>query len=745
MVRIHLDICGVVQGVGFRPFVHRLASECRLLGFVKNTSSGVELELEGESESIDRFISDVKLRAPLLADVESVSVTPMDGLRGYADFSIIPSTKAEAMQTLVSPDVGICGDCLHELFDPSDRRYHYPFINCTNCGPRFTIIKDVPYDRGRTTMNAFSMCPECEAEYSDIKSRRYHAQPDCCPICGPELYFLDGDGNKISGDPIETARGYLFREKIIAVKGLGGFHLACLPDEPGTVLELRRRKRRDEKPFALMCRSVEAAEKFCIITEEEKARLESFRRPIVLLKKRKPGNPHLSENGYLGVMLPYTPVHYLLMGDDIECLVMTSANISDLPIIYQNGEALEKLSGIADGFLLNNRDINVRCDDSLIRLFRGRDYPIRRSRGYVPFPIKTDHDLGGILSCGAEQKASFGMTKGGYFFLSGHMGDLKNVETFDNYTEQISHFERLFDIRVKKIVCDLHPDYMSTAYAEKRASAETLPLIRVQHHHAHMASCMADNGLDSDCIGVIWDGTGYGTDGTAWGGEILTGGYADFARLGTIRPIALPGGDRAVKSIWRIGYALLRDACVAGYENFFDTDCSILETMLKSGVNCPETTSIGRLFDGVAAVLDIKREASYEGQGAILLESAASEAGGTYELAFYDDGGIIVFDYRPMIRAIVSDLRAGVPKGAIAAGFMDTLVAMAAVVCRRISSETSLATVCLSGGVFQNIYLLERLKNALEAQNLTVCTHSRVSCNDEGISLGQAVIAEKRD
>ena len=559
------------------------------------------------------------------------------------------------------------------------------------------------------------------------------------------MFLSAGPVKKTSADPIEAAREYLFQQKIVAVKGLGGFHLACLPNEPGTVLELRRRKRRDEKPFALMCRSVAAAERYCVVTAEERTRLESYRRPIVLLKKRKPGNSHLSENGYLGVMLPYTPVHYLLMGDDIDCLVMTSANLSDLPIICENGEALQKLSGIADGFLLNNRDINVRCDDSLIRVFGGRDYPIRRSRGYVPFPIKTDHDLNGILTCGAEQKASFGISKGGYFFLSGHIGDLKNIETFDNYSEQISHFQRLFGIEVRKIVCDLHPDYMSTAYAEKRAGAENLPLIRVQHHHAHMASCMADNGLNTDCIGVIWDGTGYGTDGTAWGGEIFSGGYAGFSRRGTIRRISLPGGDSAVKSIWRIGYALLRDAGVAGYENFFDTDCSMLETMLNNGVNSPETTSIGRLFDGVAAILGIKREVSYEGQGAILLESAALEADGIYDLTFYEDGGMTVFDYRPMIRTIISEVRAGVPKGVVAARFMDTLIAMAATVCRQTANETALTAVCLSGGVFQNMYLLEGLKNALEAQKLMVCTHSRVSCNDEGISLGQAVIAEKMD
>ena len=465
MERVLIHIHGIVQGVGFRPFIHKLVLHYALRGTIKNTSSGVELELEGERAELERFLADLPEKAPKLAVIERVEAAFSDELKGFRDFRILTSRTEEQRNTLISPDIGLCEDCRRELLDPADRRYRYPFINCTNCGPRFTIIKDVPYDRAKTSMSGFPMCPDCEREYHDIENRRYHAQPDCCPVCGPRLFYLDAAGEPTEGDALENARRALRDGKIVAVKGLGGIHLACRCDEPEIARALRRRKQRDEKPFAVMCRDIDTAREICFVSPEEEALLNSFRRPIVLLEKRNDRLEHLSENGFVGVMLPYTPLHVLLMDGAFDMLVMTSANLSDTPIMYRNDEAVEKLRGIADGFLLHDRDIQTRCDDSLCFCLEGREYFLRRSRGYVPFPVSIHEDAGGILACGAEQKASFCLSKGQYVFPSQHIGDLKNVETYENYAGQIRHFERLFDIRPARLACDLHPDYLSSAYA----------------------------------------------------------------------------------------------------------------------------------------------------------------------------------------------------------------------------------------------------------------------------------------
>ena len=737
MERLSLKIRGIVQGVGFRPFIHKLVGSYGLRGYIKNTSSGVELELEGERAELERFVEELPRKAPKLAVIERVETSYSASLRGFEDIKIRASKTEQFRDTLISPDICICDDCLRELRDASDRRYRYPFINCTNCGPRFTIIKDLPYDRAKTSMSGFPMCPDCDREYRDIENRRYHAQPDCCPVCGPRVFFLDADGRELPGDAIETARDYVKSGRIIAVKGLGGMHLACACGDAEIARRLRRRKQRDEKPFAVMCRDAETAKKLCLVSPEEEAILTGFRRPIVLLKKRAPGLEHLSENGYIGVMLPYTPLHYLLFGDDIDMLIMTSANLSDTPIMYKNGEALEKLRGIADGFLLHDRDIQTRCDDSLCWVLDGAEYFARRSRGYVPFPIKVGQSRGRTLACGAEQKASFCLSKDDYVFQSQHIGDLKNVETLENYEQQIRHFQRLFDIAPALIACDEHPDYMSTAYALERAEREGIPLVRVQHHHAHMASCMADNSLAGPVIGLIWDGTGYGEDGTVWGGECLVGGYERFERFGSIRPIPLPGGDRAVKETDRVAFSLLSaSGCdVSGIENAAD-----YAAMLGAGLNCPLSSGMGRLFDGAAAILGIRTRCSYEGQGAVLLEAAAGEDDGVYpfELA----GAPLRFDWRPMIRALVSDRDKGADMSLLAARFMNTLAAMAAQLCERASAETGVRDVVLSGGTFQNMYLMRLLPAALEKRGLRVWRHRRVSANDEGIALGQLMIAQ---
>ena len=735
MERLCLKIRGIVQGVGFRPFVHKLVRRCGLSGYIKNTSSGVELELEGERPALERFVALLPEQAPVLAVIESMEASYSSELRGYKGFEIRQSQREEFRNTLISPDIGICEDCLRELRDPGDRRYRYPFINCTNCGPRFTIIKDIPYDRAKTSMAGFPMCPDCDREYHDIENRRYHAQPDCCASCGPRVFYLDGAGNEIPGDGIELARAALKAGKIVAVKGLGGMHLACRCDDEALVRKLRRRKQRDEKPFALMCRDVDCVRRICRLSEAEEKVLTSFRRPIVLLEKRQPGLEYLSENGYLGVMLPYTPLHYLLFGDDLDMLVMTSANLSDTPILFKNAEALEKLQGIANGFLLHDREIQTRCDDSLCWVLEGREYPARRSRGYVPFPLRMEGQLQSILACGAEQKASFCLSKGSYVFQSQHIGDLKNMETLENYTQQIAHFKRLFDIEPTIAACDLHPDYMSTEYAQ----GLDLPLVQVQHHHAHLAACMADNGLEGEVIGLVWDGTGFGPDGTAWGGECLTGGYEAFQRFGHILPMALPGGDRATKEIDRLAFSLL---CTAGCDTSSIPGAETYRAMLAAGLNCPLSSGMGRLFDGVAAILGIRSRCGYEGQGAILLEAAAKDDGGTYPIVL--SGSPLVFDWREMIRAIVQDRQQGTETGIIAARFMNTLVAMAVRMAVAAREDTGLNRVCLSGGSFQNMYIMHRLPDRLRNEGFQAFHHSRVSTNDEGIALGQLMIANAK-
>ena len=745
-VRASVEVRGIVQGVGFRPFIHRLVERHGLSGWVRNTSEGAELEVEGVRGEVEAFVREIGAEAPPLALIESVTVTEKPGSGGYEGFRIVESGRGAQMKTLVSPDVGICPDCLRELLDPDDRRYRYPFINCTNCGPRFTIIRSVPYDRAYTSMADFPMCRDCAREFADIRDRRYHAQPDCCSKCGPRVFFLDAAGRELPGDGIGIARRELKAGRILCIKGLGGMHLACLADDASACRELRRRKQRDEKPFAVMCRSVDCARRLCRVSEEEERLLASPKKPIVLLEKRERGAwEHLSENNCIGVMLPYTPLHVLLMGDDIDCLVMTSANISDTPIVYKNTEALERLSGIADGFLLHDREIVTRCDDSLVRIARGREYSLRRSRGYVPYPVIMPGLAGDLLACGAEQKASFCLSKSGHAFPSQHIGDLKNAETLAAYEGQIAHFEKLFDIHPRAIACDLHPDYLSTVYAEERAEREGIALLRVQHHHAHLAACMADNGLDGECLGLIWDGVGLGADGTAWGGELLRGSYRGFERLGSIHPLPLPGGDAAVKEIWRLGLAALME-CGADAEDLMDgPGAEAVRRMVERRVACPQSSGMGRLFDAACAVAGIRRTCTYEGQGAVLLEAAAAaDEDGGYETRFYARDGVTVFDWRPMMLEMVSERRSGVEKGALCARFMNTLVSAAAEMAVRAAEGTRLRRIVLSGGVFQNMYLMRRLPERLERAGLEVYTHSRVSTNDEGLSLGQLKILEAR-
>ena len=742
--RVRITVSGIVQGVGFRPFLHRLALAHNLTGWVRNTSSGVELELEGTQVALDAFASGLKSDAPPLAVVEAVELFPLAGLAGYRDFSIRASQHSDGA-TLVSPDIAPCPACLRELYTPGDRRERYPFINCTDCGPRFTIIRSLPYDRPGTSMSGFSMCPDCAAEYGDISTRRYHAQPDCCPVCGPRAFYLDDKGRPLPGDPIALAQKALAAGGILAVKGAGGIHLACNALDPAAVARLRRRKHREEKPLAVMCRDLSAAEKLCRLSEEESRLLQSPRRPILLLKKNTADeHSELSANRRLGVMLPYTPLHVLLLDGSAggpDTLVMTSANLPGRPVMTENDEALTGLQGIADGFLLHDRDIVNRCDDSLAAVYNGREYFFRRSRGYAPQPVTTEPEVSGILAFGAEQKASFAAGREHHAFLSQHIGDLKNAETLDHYCSAMQTYLRLFHIQPSLLVCDLHPDYFSTREAEEIARQSGLPLLRVQHHWAHMAACMADNRLDGEAFGIIWDGTGLGSDGTIWGGEFLVGGLRSFRRVGSIRPVRLPGGDAATKKIGRIALSLAWDAGLSPDALPPCESRAPLLAMLEKGISCPGASSIGRLFDGVYSLLTGRQAAAYDGQAPELLEALADETipGQIYPLAFYEKDGLRRFDTRPLIRAVCADAAAGIFPAAIARGFMDALCRMAVEQCRVLNPGR--LPVVLSGGVFLNQYLLTGITRLLEGAGFSVYTHCRVSPGDEGLCLGQLAIA----
>ena len=745
--RVRAEISGIVQGVGFRPFLHRLAAREQLTGWARNTPAGVELELEGPAAALDRFVETVRTAPPPLAVVEDLTVQPLAGRGGYGGFAILPST-AGAAATLAAPDLAPCPACLEELADPADRRYRYPFINCTDCGPRFSILRALPYDRANTSMAGFPMCPACAAEYGDIRSRRYHAQPDCCPVCGPRAFYLDAEGREQPGDPVAAAQRTLAAGGIVAVKGTGGIHLACDALDPAAVARLRRRKHRPEKPLAVLCRDLATARRLCCISDEEAALLQSPRRPILLLEKRRPGSlGYLSQNRRLGLLLPYTPLHVLLADGSFggpAALVLTSANRPGCPVLIENDDALDALRGVADGWLLHDRPIVNRCDDSVAAVWRGREYFYRRSRGYAPQPL-TMPGADGVLAFGAEQKAGFAAGKGRHVFLSQHIGDLKNAETLDHYRAALDAQTRLFGLAPRVLACDLHPDYSATREAEELAAARRLPLLRVQHHWAHMAACMADNRLDGPAFGIVWDGTGLGDDGGIWGGEFLRGGYDAFVRVGSIRPIPLPGGDAAVRQIGRTGLALALDAglgaeaCAALLPGL--PHAPALGAMLEKGVACPRASSIGRLFDGVYALLTGRIDAGYDGQAPALLEALADPQipGRDYPLAWQQADGLRRFDYRPLVAALCADRAAGVPPAAISRGFMDALCRMARDQCRALNAEG--LPVVLSGGVFLNQYLLHGVTRLLEADGFAVYTHRRVSPSDEGLALGQLAVA----
>lgn len=747
--RIH--VTGIVQGVGFRPFVYNLATSLDLKGWVINTSSGVDIELAGSPSCINEFIEGLKKQPPPLARIDSINVLEI-APSAFSDFTIQESQPQPGEFIPISPDISICPDCRRELFDPQDRRYRYPFINCTNCGPRFTIIKDIPYDRPYTTMSAFKMCPECLSEYKNPSDRRFHAQPTACPVCGPSVRFEMDGKHSFGEDAIQSARNALSSGKILAVKGLGGYHLACDASNAKAVETLRNRKKRSDKPFALMAFNIDQIKKFAFVSSSERELLESAQHPVVLLQKKVTHtilDQTAPNQNHMGFMLPYTPLHLLLLEPKVdfpEVLVMTSGNISEEPIAYTDEEALIRLSDIADGFLTHDRPIHMRVDDSVCRVFEEKVYPIRRSRGYTPEPLNYPESLPQILACGAELKNTFAFSKDSYIFISHHIGDLENYETLKSFEEGIEHYKRLFRSSPSAIAVDLHPDYLSTKYGIAESSTLSLPLVSVQHHHAHLASCLADNNWTSNesVIGLIFDGTGYGTDGNIWGGEVLVGNYSTYQRQYHLRETPLPGGDTAIRNPSKIALAHLLaagiewDSDLPPFRSLCTEERTILRSQITHRINTPQTTSMGRLFDAISALIGIRQKSTYEGQAAIELENLCNpDETMVYELSF-GNGVIEILDLYPQI---IRDYRMRVTSGTISARFHNTIAQTCLSICQRIRSNTSLNTVALSGGVWQNMTLLSKSLALLRSHGFQTLIHQRVPTNDGGISTGQLMVA----
>ena len=749
IVSRRLEVNGIVQGVGFRPFVFQLATAHDLKGNVANTSAGVTIHIEGQAPDIAAFIKDLSDNPPPLAYITSVEEHPVP-INGHRQFKIIASQKQTVMQTLISPDVSICKDCRRELFDPDDRRFRYPFINCTNCGPRYTIIEDIPYDRPKTSMRHFKMCSRCQTEYDDPVNRRFHAQPNACAECGPHVALFDRRQRRVAvEDPIAEAARRIQQGCVLAIKGLGGYHLAVDAQNDAAVKTLRARKHREEKPFALMSLDLDHIRQYAFIDGQEEKLLTSIQRPIVLLKKSPSHHisPEVSpRNRYFGVMLPYTPLHYLLLSQGFNALVMTSGNLSEEPIAIDNDEAFERLAHIADYFLIHNRDIYLRSDDSIVRWNTGETRFIRRSRGYIPVPVFLKRSQPVVLACGAELKNTICLTKGQMAFLSQHIGDLENLATYEFLEMTIRHMRRILAVDPEIVAHDLHPDYLSTRWALEQSGVET---VAVQHHHAHIVSAMTENQIEGPVIGLSFDGTGYGSDGAIWGGEILLADTAAFTRAAHLAYIPMPGGTAAIKQPWRMAIAYLRDAFGPGYADLElpflrtieKTKQRTIDQMLSKGINSPMTSSLGRLFDGVAAICGLRQEVAFEGQAAMELEMLANGESETPYPYAWNTNSTVQIDPRPIVKGVVGDLIHGRSPESISSRFHHTLMHLFVELCEQMRKVHDLNRVVLSGGVFQNALLLSNLMPALMKNGFEVFSHRLVPTNDGGISLGQAVAA----
>jgi hydrogenase maturation protein HypF len=750
--RIHIK--GIVQGVGFRPFVYSTAKELNLTGWVRNSSAGVEIVASGKTDKLNLLIGKLESEPPPLSKIDHIQWEEIQA-GDFSGFRILESKVIPGEFIPISPDIAICEDCQRELFDPQDHRFRYPFINCTNCGPRLTIIKDIPYDRPKTTMATFPMCAVCKGEYADPTNRRFHAQPIACPDCGPKIWFQDKNGNRTTHEAgLQQAREFLKDGKIIAIKGLGGFHLACDATNPNAVDNLRMRKKRSQKPFAVMGFSLSAIEKYCEINASDRELILSKEKPIVIVDQ-KTGNslPEQIAPGHhtVGVMLPYTPLHLLLLEPENgypDLFVMTSGNISEEPITYSNADCLERLDTIADGFLLHDREIFTRVDDTVMVSMDSQPYFFRRSRGYAPQSIPLPQNDSMDLSVGAELKNTFCLSKGTYAFISHHIGDLKNFETYQAFLDGVDHYSKVFKIKPQRIACDMHPEYLSTKFANEYAAQYQIPLTPVQHHHAHLASCLADNHYDQDApvIGMIFDGTGYGTDGKIWGGEVLVGNYKNYDRAFHLEEMPLPGGDQAVLHPYRIGIAYLIKSGLslndrlAPVHNTNPAELDILVKQVENHINTPLNTSMGRLFDAAASLMGLRRSINYEAQAAIELEQIIEP---NIDQAYHFCLNADTIQIKGLLEELISDIFEGIPVGVISAKFHNSVVRLVVKIATQIRSQEGIDQVALSGGVWQNLYLLNHAIQALRGEGFSVLFHQQVPANDGGISLGQAAILKK--
>lgn len=767
--RIFIKINGIVQGVGFRPYIYNSAISNNLKGWVNNNSEGVFIDIEGSEESLDNFLNTLKHNPPPLSRIESIHITEKSSCN-FKDFKIKKSVENIDKITLISPDISICKDCRDDILNPNNKRYFYPFTNCTNCGPRYSIIKQLPYDRDKTTMNEFKMCPLCEEEYKNPSNRRFHAQPNACQNCGPHIYLIDNKGISIplvniidekenTHTPDLTNTKAYINEKMInwtqkklkegfifAIKGLTGFHLVCDGENPAAVDLLRKRKHRPNKPLAVMMKDINTVKKYCSVNDKEKELLCGIRKPIVLLNKL--ANYGLPENlapnqNTLGVMLPFTPLHELLFLNNLNVLVMTSANIHGLPLEHINETAIKNLSDLVDYFLMHNRDIFMPLDDSVSKVVLDSERIIRRARGYAPEPIafKT---VSPILSCGSNMKNTTCISKDDFLFLSPHNGDLENLETFEHYKHNIQHLKDIFSFKPEYIACDMHPDYYSTQYALS-CNAE---VIQVQHHHAHIVSCMIENKASNKVIGLSFDGTGYGTDGKIWGSEFLICDYENFTRAAHLNYVMMPGGETAILEPWKMGISYLHHSlpnCDTYINDFYGSKAQILLKMIDKNINCIETSSMGRFFDAVSSIIDVCQKVTYEGQASIELEALIDSNDTTsYGYKILNRKEELIIDTTPIINSIIRDLKVGTSKKIISQRFHNSIISFSVDICRRLRDIYNINEVALSGGVFQNNYIFEGLVNALKQHNFKVYTHSIVPTNDGGIALGQLVVANEK-
>jgi len=753
--RLFLKVEGIVQGVGFRPFVYNQAVSLNLRGWISNNSEGVHIDVEGQEGKLNKFIYNLKHKHPSLARVENIVIEEKESIN-YKTFEIRESERKDKKITLISPDVATCEECIEDITDPSNKRYKYPFTNCTNCGPRFSIIKYTPYDRDKTTMKKFKMCGDCNGEYTNPTNRRFHAQPNACKDCGPHIWIEDSTRTKIEvEDVIDWTRQKLKEGKIFAIKGLGGFHLVCDATNEEAVKTLRFRKKRPHKPLAVMVKDIKTVERYCYVNMEEERILSGIRKPIVILDQTNSYNlPQYvaPDQKTLGVMLPYTPLHHLLFEDEIEALIMTSANVHGLPLEYKNESAVEKLGHIVDYFLQHNRDIYVPIDDSVVKVVDNEVRMIRRARGYAPEPIKKEN-IKEILACGSNMKNTFCVAKENFLFLSQHNGDLENVETIEHYKNNIEHYKNIFYFTPKYIACDMHPNYVSSEYAYN----SNLPRIEVQHHHAHIVSCLAENNINEKVIGIAYDGTGYGIDGKIWGGEFLLCDNKEFIRLGHLNYVKMPGGEMAVKEPWRMAVSYIYRMFKCGKYDEYSTKEQLEQILLKlygekainlisiieADVNCPETSSMGRFFDAAASLIGIRDNITYEGQAAIELETIASmecEEYYDYDIAI---GNSYIVEPEKIINGIIKDKMSGVKRNIISSKFHNTIIKFSVNTCKLIRKDIGVNEVALSGGVFQNSYLLRSLTKELKNEEFVVYTNKLIPTNDGGVALGQLIIANE--